>query len=362
MVIHNLKSGYNSHSSTLSLSLPCPLSLRVQFFIMAVQSFTEMCVSLQRIDTFLAMEEPPRATAAAAAVPPGLTKGGSNGSSGLVPHPAPRTGTSLTAAPEGLPLGEESERTALLAIPRAAPLAPAAPLSPTALPPSSIGNQGRVYPVGYVALRGADYDWARPLGHDVPEESPHGKPGEGALGGTGPAATAAVAGAHHGGGGGGGGGGAGRGSLELPLHTGPTLRGLVLELRPGELLGITGEVGSGKSSLLAALLGELLPLEKGGGGGGGSGPAQRGESGKASSARGGRGPVVVGSVAYCPQIPWIVSGSVRDNIVFGSRWEPDWYAEVLEACALQQVSGKVGGLQVSGGTAIDCPLAQEASC
>ena len=81
--------------------------------------------------------------------------------------------------------------------------------------------------------------------------------------------------------------------------------------------------------------------------------------------RGGKGPVLVGSVAYCPQIPWIVSGSVRDNIVFGSRWEPDWYAEVLEACALQQVSGKVledcalkqmiaGGAlqQVCGGAAI----------
>ncbi len=38
-----------------------------------------------------------------------------------------------------------------------------------------------------------------------------------------------------------------------------TLAGVKLEVRPGELLGICGEVGSGKSSVLAGLLGELQP-------------------------------------------------------------------------------------------------------
>ena len=36
------------------------------------------------------------------------------------------------------------------------------------------------------------------------------------------------------------------------------------------------------------------------------------------------------------QVPWIVGGSVRDNIAFGSAWDEDWYTRVLQACALDQ--------------------------
>ena len=50
-------------------------------------------------------------------------------------------------------------------------------------------------------------------------------------------------------------------------------------------------VAPGKSSLLAAVLGEL-----------------QGVSGRARC---------VGSLAYVPQRPWIMSGSLRDNILFG---------------------------------------------
>jgi len=56
-------------------------------------------------------------------------------------------------------------------------------------------------------------------------------------------------------------------------------------------------VGSGKSSLLEALLGEILPLQKG-------------ERGNAADA----GPRLRGRVAFCSQVPWIVSGSVRVTI------------------------------------------------
>ena len=50
-------------------------------------------------------------------------------------------------------------------------------------------------------------------------------------------------------------------------------------------------MGSGKSSLLEALLGETLPFQAPGE------PAA--------------GPILRGSVAYCSQVPWIVSGTVR---------------------------------------------------
>ena len=44
-----------------------------------------------------------------------------------------------------------------------------------------------------------------------------------------------------------------------------------------------------------------------------------------------------GTVAYVSQEPWIFSSTVRENILFGSKYEDDWYYTVLEACALKRV-------------------------
>lgn len=71
------------------------------------------------------------------------------------------------------------------------------------------------------------------------------------------------------------------------------------------------QVGAGKSSLLAALLGELQPVA-----GAGHVPGQH--------IRG--APVVCGLVALCQQVPWIEAGTVRANIVFGAPYEPAWCA------------------------------------
>ncbi|KAJ5723756.1 Metal resistance protein YCF1 [Penicillium malachiteum] len=86
------------------------------------------------------------------------------------------------------------------------------------------------------------------------------------------------------------------------------LQNIDLSARKGELSCIVGRVGAGKSSLLQSILGELWKCN---------------------------GEVVVrGRVAYVAQAPWVMNASVRENIVFGHRWDPDFYDLTVEACAL----------------------------
>lgn len=80
-------------------------------------------------------------------------------------------------------------------------------------------------------------------------------------------------------------------------------------IRRGQVVGIVGEVGSGKSSLLAALLGQLR--------------------------RKGGAFAVRGSIAFAAQAPWIFNASVRENILFGAPHEPERYASVVRMCALE---------------------------
>ena len=42
-----------------------------------------------------------------------------------------------------------------------------------------------------------------------------------------------------------------------------------------------------------------------------------------------------GSVSYAPQDPWVFSGSVKQNIIFGQPFDEDRYMRVLEVCALE---------------------------
>uniref|UniRef100_A0A665WLN5 Multidrug resistance-associated protein 1 n=1 Tax=Echeneis naucrates TaxID=173247 RepID=A0A665WLN5_ECHNA len=89
----------------------------------------------------------------------------------------------------------------------------------------------------------------------------------------------------------------------------PTLKRLNVCIPEGSLVAVVGHVGSGKSSLLSALLGEMDKLE---------------------------GTVAVkGSVAYVPQQAWIQNSTLRDNIMFGQERREAWYQLVVEACALQ---------------------------
>nr|CAD7590287.1 unnamed protein product [Timema genevievae] len=94
----------------------------------------------------------------------------------------------------------------------------------------------------------------------------------------------------------------------LPSSISDTLHKVALQVKPGQLCAIIGPVGSGKSSLLQVLLGEL-PLSSG-----------------SMSLR--------GEVSYASQEPWMFVGTVRQNILFGQPYQPKRYKEVVRACAL----------------------------
>eukprot|EP01052_Picozoa_sp_SAG31_P000604 SAG31_NODE_17_length_35773_cov_25.999271_29_plen_588_part_00 len=89
----------------------------------------------------------------------------------------------------------------------------------------------------------------------------------------------------------------------------PVLQQIDMTTKPGELCIVLGAVGSGKTSLINGILGELALA-----------------AGRTCSR---------GSVALCEQQPWIQAGSVRDNIIFGSPFEEERYWNTIDACALQ---------------------------
>ncbi|KAJ9104123.1 hypothetical protein QFC19_004107 [Naganishia cerealis] len=122
----------------------------------------------------------------------------------------------------------------------------------------------------------------------------------------------------------------------------PTLRDISLSVRKGELVTVLGRVGDGKTSLLSCILGELVKDQ---------------------------GSVVVrGSIAYYSQSPFVLSDSIKQNILFGHRYDPEFYEEVLDACALrpdlaifaQGDATQVGekGVSLSGGQRARIALAR----
>ncbi|XP_069826966.1 ATP-binding cassette sub-family C member 5-like isoform X1 [Dendropsophus ebraccatus] len=97
--------------------------------------------------------------------------------------------------------------------------------------------------------------------------------------------------------------------LAVPVSVGsPVLLNINFSLEKGKLVGICGSVGSGKSSLILSLLGQMTLLE-----------------GKVS---------VNSSIAYAAQQAWIFNASLRENILFGEEYDEEKYNNTLEACCL----------------------------
>lgn len=87
------------------------------------------------------------------------------------------------------------------------------------------------------------------------------------------------------------------------------LRDMTLDIQRDELIAVIGTVGSGKSSLLSALAGDMRLTD---------------------------GAVHLStSRAFCPQYTWIQNASLRSNILFGREYDKEWYDQVIEACALK---------------------------
>ncbi|KAJ3915478.1 multidrug resistance-associated ABC transporter [Lentinula edodes] len=87
------------------------------------------------------------------------------------------------------------------------------------------------------------------------------------------------------------------------------LRNLKFNVPKGSFVAIVGTVGSGKSSILNALIGEMRRT---------------------------RGEVVFGgTVSYVPQTPWIRNATLKENVLFGMEEDDKKFKEIMRACNLE---------------------------
>ncbi|KAF7647210.1 hypothetical protein LDENG_00175960, partial [Lucifuga dentata] len=98
------------------------------------------------------------------------------------------------------------------------------------------------------------------------------------------------------------------GSFAWEKEAEPLLKNVSLDIKPGRLVAVVGAVGSGKSSLMSALLGDMHST-----------------NGFVN---------IQGSLAFVPQQAWIQNATLRDNILFGCPYEDRRFQQVIQACAL----------------------------
>lgn len=115
------------------------------------------------------------------------------------------------------------------------------------------------------------------------------------------------------------------------------LNDISLSFESHNLYYIVGSVGCGKSALLQALAGELSVFK---------GKIKRNYA----------------SIAYAAQDPWIMNGSIRDNITMGLPFKKEWYNQVIDACSLSHdIDGFLhGDHTVVGDRGVQCSGGQKA--
>jgi len=99
------------------------------------------------------------------------------------------------------------------------------------------------------------------------------------------------------------------------------LKNISLTIKKGEFIGVIGEVGSGKSSLIQAIMNNLIII-------------QEDENGLNSDNS--KKITVNGSIAYSAQLPWIQNDTLKNNILFFKEFDEYRYQKVLEVCQLAQ--------------------------
>ncbi|XP_060803806.1 uncharacterized protein LOC106135400 [Amyelois transitella] len=122
-----------------------------------------------------------------------------------------------------------------------------------------------------------------------------------------------------------------------------SLQDINLEIGREQLIGVAGSVGSGKTSLLLAIIGEMNKEY---------GDIQIPES--------------LNSFGYVPQTPWLTRGTIRDNILFGKPYDEAKFKVVVDACALTEDLNVLGwnafvgegGCTLSGGQRARIALAR----
>ncbi|KAJ2896141.1 hypothetical protein IWW38_002103 [Coemansia aciculifera] len=89
---------------------------------------------------------------------------------------------------------------------------------------------------------------------------------------------------------------------------GYSLAPITLQIKAGQFVTVVGRVGSGKSSFLSAICGEM-PIV------------------------GGQGRVY-GRIGYVEQKPWIMNATFRENVIMGADFDESFFWQVVDACAL----------------------------
>src|SRR3990167_1468915 len=127
--------------------------------------------------------------------------------------------------------------------------------------------------------------------------------------------------------------------IERPL----ILRDIDLEILAGSCVAVIGKVGSGKSSLFSAIIGEMYAVR-------------------------GSEVTVAGSMAYVSQKPWITSSTIKDVILFGKEYNHERFEACLEYSGLksdlQEILGGANallgeqGINLSGGQKTRLTLAR----
>ncbi|KAJ2250376.1 hypothetical protein GGI13_004037 [Coemansia sp. RSA 455] len=121
-----------------------------------------------------------------------------------------------------------------------------------------------------------------------------------------------------------------------------SLAPITLQVKAGNFVTVVGRIGSGKSSFLSAICGEM-PLTSGQG-------------------------CVYGRIGYVQQKPWIMNATFRDNVLMGADFDEAYFWQVVDACALAADVGLfpkgdltmigTNGVNLSGGQKVRLALAR----